>query len=351
MFNNAHIEKEYRKATTGIVIGIILLLIMAGLLLTSIVRTAQNKGRAEHLNDLITTYGDDRKDRIAYLDTTGFYQVATYGDDLGYYIAYDDDFYYIISIKEKDWDYFAKQFDDKEEIRIWGYAEEIPGELKPYAIDSLKEDFPDANIAYSDFEDIFGDLMLSAGREASVKGLGGLFKLNGALAVSGLLSGFFGMVLLLIGLSNRKSFNVLMEDSLGNNPILDEINDPETIHFDNDSLYLTSRHLVNTKGSISAVSYEDIFWMYVTSHRTNGIHDYDYVNVVTKDGRNISCFNSPTLGKKKREATHDTHNELIEALLEKNPEIRVGYVQENIEAYQELLKSLKNKKEADGINI
>ena len=351
MFHNSRIDKEYKKATASAIIGAVLLLLARGLMLVSAIRTIQSNRNAEHLNNYIISYDENRKDRIAYLDTTGFYQVATYGDDLGYYIAYDDDFYYIISIKEKDWDYFANQFDDKEEIRIWGYTKEIPEELKSYAIDSLNEDYPDANVKLSDFEDIFGDLMLSAGREASVKGLGGWFGLNGSLVIGAFLAALFGVITLLLGLNNRKSFNVLSEDEFGANPILDEINGPDAASYDNGSLYLTDSYLVNTRGSLSAVRYEDIFWMYVTSHRTNGIHDYDYLNVVTKDGKNISCLNSSAIGKKRKEATQNSHSELIEALLEKNPDIRVGYVQENVEAYQELLKDLKNKKDTDNLNI
>ncbi len=351
MFNNARIDKEYRKATTSVIIGVILCLLAVFGLLMAGIKTAQAVKNADHLNSYIVSYGDDRKDRIAYLDTTGFYQVATYGDDLGYYIAYDDDFYYIISIKEKDWDYFAKQFDDQEEIRIWGYTDEIPAELKSFAIDSLNEDYPDANVTLSDFEDIFGDLMLRAARTGSVKGFGGWYNLTPWYLVLAFFGALFGFMFLLIGLNTRKSFRVLKQDEFGGNAILDEINAPDTVSFDNDSIYLTQNYLVNTKGSISPVRYEDIFWMYVTSHRTNGIHDYDYVNVVTKDGRNINCFNSPALGKKKSEATQNNHTELMNALLERNPDIRVGYVQENIEAYQELLKDLKNKKKANDIDI
>ena len=347
MFNNAHIDKEYKKATTSAIIGAILLVLALVLMAISCVRTVQNNKNAEHLNNYIVSYDDDRVNRIAYLDTTGFYQIATYGDDLGYYIAYDDDFYYIISIKEKDSD----QFDDKEEIRIWGYTREIPEELKEYAIESLNEDYTDANVKMSDFEDIFGDLMLESGRTSSVKGLGGWWNLNSTFVMGAFLAALFGVIVLPLGLSSRKSFNVLSEDSFGGNAIMDEINDPETVVYDKDSLYLTKNYLVNTKGTVNAVRYEDIFWMYVTSHRTNGIHDYDYLNVVTKDGRNISCFNSPAFGKKKREATQSSHTELMDALLERNPEIRVGYTKEHVEAYQELMKDLKNKKSSNDIDL
>ncbi|MBO4358792.1 MAG: hypothetical protein J5796_03215 [Erysipelotrichaceae bacterium] len=101
MFNNADIERQYKKASRSMIIGLIGLIVALALLAVSVGRTVYNISKAEHLNDAIVAYYNDgelKKDRIAYLDTTGFYQVASYGDDLGYYIAYDDDYYYIISI-------------------------------------------------------------------------------------------------------------------------------------------------------------------------------------------------------------------------------------------------------------
>ena len=350
MFNNERINKEYRKAMTSVIIGAILLFLAVALLGISVVKTLSNKKNAEHLNEVMYRE-EQRENQIAYLDVTGFYQFASYGDDLGYYIAYDEDYYYIISIKEKDWDYFAKQFDSKDVITLWGYTKLIPEEAKSYAIEALNEEYPDENITLSDFENIFGDLMLEAGRDASVKGLGGWIKLGGTYLGGAFLAALFGLITLLLGSNNRKSFAVLQDDGFSGNRIMDEMNDPASETYDNGALYMTENYLVDTKGSIKAIPYQDIFWMYVTSHRTNGIHDYNYLNVVTKDGRTFNCFNSKAFGKKNRENTEESHTAIINRLLEKNPDIRVGYVQENIEAYQELLKDRKEKKKTGETDI
>ncbi|MBR4421037.1 MAG: hypothetical protein IKS69_00710 [Erysipelotrichaceae bacterium] len=342
MFDNAKLNKEYRKATMMVVIGAVLLLLAIGLLGVSFLKASSNRRNAEHLNDAMYR-DDDRVGRIAYLDVLGFYQFATYGDDLGYYIAYDEDYAYIISIKEKDWDYFADQFDDKNRIVLWGYTDEIPSEAKSYAIDALNDEYPDEHYTLSDFDNIFGDLMLSAGRDASVKGLGGWIHLYSTYITGAFLAALFGVITLLLGLSNRKSFGVLNEDPIGGSRILDELNEPATQSYDNGSLYLTDHYLVDTKGSIKAVDYDDIFWMYVTNHRTNGIRDYNYLNIVTKEGKTFNCFNAKAFGKKNRENTEESHTEVMNKLLEKNPDIRVGYVQENVEAYNQLLKDLKHK--------
>ena len=337
MFHNTIIDKEYKKATTSIIAGVLLLVLTIGMLGASIIRGMQNKNEAVHLNEILVQE-ENRKDRISYIDVIGFYQIATYGDDLGYYIAYDEDYYYLVSIKEKDFDYFAKQFDTADTIRMWGTTAEIPYELKTFAIESLNEDFPDENITMDDFDGIFGDLLLEAGRDNSVNGLGGWFTYNIPLIVLGAFALVFGLILLFTGLSQRKSFDVLDDLQFGSSGLLEEINDPDTIFNKKASIYLTKNHLVNVKGRIDAVRYDDIFWVYTTNHRTNGIPDYDFLNVNTTDGRRLICANSPTLGKKRKEATTQLHEELMEELSRRNENIRFGYTKENIEAYQELKK-------------
>ena len=339
MYHNTIIDKAYKKATTSVVIGILLLVLTLGLFGASIIRSVGGQKEAVHLEELMFQEGK-QTEKIAYLDLIGFYQIATYGDDLGYYIAYDEDYYYLISVKEKDFDYFAKQFETADSIRLWGTTAESPYELKQFAIESLNEDFPDENITISDFDDIFGDLLLEAGREASVKGLGGWFKLNIPLIIIGAFTLLFGLILLFSGISQRKSFEVLDDPQFGDSEILKEINDPEAVFYKDASLYLTKNYLVSVKGNIESVRYEDISWVYVTNHRTNAIPDYDFLNVNTTDGRRIVCANSPTFGKKKREATRQLHADIMEELFNRNDKIRLGYVKENIDAYQE---SKKNK--------
>ena len=350
MFNNADIERQYKKASRSMIIGLIGLIVALALLAVSVGRTVYNVSKAEHLNDAIVAYYNDgelKKDRIAYLDTTGFYQVASYGDDLGYYIAYDDDYYYIISIKEKDWDYFADQFDDSEWVRLWGYTREIPEELKEYAIESLNEDYPDANLSVYGFDDIFGMLMLETGRDSSVKGLGGFFNLNGLLLGVAFLAGLFGLIYFLLGRSSKKSFKVLGDDQFGESPIMAEINAPEAKWYEGAKTYLTDNYLVSMRDGVNAVKYSDIFWMYVTNHRTNGIADYNFINIVTKDGKMVTTCNSPTFGKKRREATEILHNDIMQALKEKNSDILVGYTAENVEAFKQLQKENKEKKDTE----
>ena len=334
---NKNVDKAYRKTMTGIVIGAILLSLTVLLLILGTMKVSRYRRDVIHLNDAILSEEKDKFGKIAYLDTAGFFQFATYGDDYGYYIAYDDDFFYIIGMSDKDFDHFAEEFEDKEYLRLYGYTEKIPEEAHSYAIETLNEEMEEEYVSESNFDDIFGDTLLKVEKEKSVFGLSGFYEIAAMEVVLGAFSLVIGLILLLTGLSQRKSFESLPVD------VRAEIGAPETTERPDLKLLLGDRHLFSYAGKIDAVDYDDIFWVYPTQHSTNGIHDYNFLNIVKKDGSKIVCGNSSAFGKKRREQTTDSHIGIMEYLHEKNPEIRLGYLEENLNAYNELVKSLKKK--------
>ncbi|MBQ2658271.1 MAG: hypothetical protein IJF87_06870 [Erysipelotrichaceae bacterium] len=339
MFTNSVLNKEYKKSKTKIISGFILCVLTACLLLAGVLHFVDLKKNAVHLNDVIIS-DSDKTARIAYADLQGYMQFATYGDDLGYYIAWDEDLFYIMSIKEKDYDYFDKRFtDDMASYRFWGFTEEIPNEAKSYAIETLNDELGQEYASYDNFYDVFGDVYLAVEKESKVTGIGGFFKSSGMYLMGAFLTGLFGLILLLTGLSDKKSFKVLEDTSgIGNNQILSQIEADTTKYYENLKLYLTDDYLVSVRNGVSAVRYSDIFWAYVTKHRTNGISDYNYLNIVTKDGGKIMCGNGKTLGKKHSAATSQDHDEILGFIQQKNESVRLGYDQENLAAFNELKK-------------
>ena len=337
--NNKIINSEYRKCRTKIIAGFILCVLTACLLLAGAIHYSDLKKNAVHLNDVIIR-DTEKTGQIAYADIQGYMQFATYGDDLGYYIAWDEDLFYIMSIKEKDYDYFEKRFtDDTVSYRFWGFTEEIPEEAKSYAIKTLNDELEQEYVNYNNFYDVFGDVYLAVEKEPKVTGFGGFFKTSSMYLMGAFLTGLFGLILLLTGLSDKKSFKILEDTSgIGNNQILSQIEADTTKYYENLKLYLTDDYLVSVRNGISAVRYSDIFWAYVTKHRTNGISDYNYLNIVTKDGARIMCGNGNTFGKKRSAATGQDHDVILGFIREKNESVRLGYDQENLAAFNELKK-------------
>ena len=337
MFQNASVNKQYKKTVRSVIFGIVLLTLAVLLLVVGMIRTGNARKNMLHLNDVILSEDRNKNDKFAYLDTTGFFSFASYGDDYGYYIAYDDDFFYLIGMSNKDFDYFAKEFEDKDYLTLYGYTAEIPSEAWSYAIESLNEEMGEEFVSYRNFNDVFGDTLLEVRRKNSVFGLGGFLKtapLETALAGLCLL---FGLILLLTGMGQRKSYETVTDDALR------ELNDPETKERPDMKLLFGDKHMYSYNGKLDVIDYDDIFWVYPTRHSTNGISDYNYLNICTKDGRRVNCANGSAFGKKKQSQTNESHQEIMDFLYEKNPEIRMGYLQENVQAYTELVKSLRKK--------
>ena len=343
MFSNNMINKAFQRVSRSIIISSLVLALGVGLFGYSVVHFISEKRNMEHLNDIIVADYDDKTGRIAYGDFVGFFQFAVYGDDLGYYIAYDEDFIYIISLKDKDYDYYADLFDQSDDyVRFYGRTIAIPSEAKSYAIESLNEEMGYEFVDYSSFDDIFGDVCLAVGKPSDVLGIGGYFDMMAPYFVFALMFVAGGLIGLLVSLKQKKSFDIFNDNGMLENDIVKEMNSEDCIVYDKSRLCLTEHYLINLAQDAKVIRYSDIFWTYIIRHRTNLIPDYNYLNVMTSDGRQISCANSPTFGKKKKEATEEFHNEILRTLAEKNENIRIGYVKENIDAYREHLKAREN---------
>ncbi len=338
---NDLLEKEYKRNRKGMIAGIVLLSIASLLLIVSLIKTINIKNNALHLNDAIILEEGRKEGRLSYLDSVGFYQFASYGDDLGYYIAYDEDYMYIISIKEKDFDYFADQFDDKDTVRIWGYTRKIPEEAKPYAISAVNEDTGEELITVSNFDDMLGDVMLEAKRDSAINLFSMMFNVASLELLMAALALIIGLILFFVDRSNSHSYEKYLQDE----ELKAELEDENTKYYKDMKLALTDKHVVSFNGALHVLDYSDIFWAYLTRHRTNGIQDYSFLNLCTRKGEQVICGNGKTFGKKNRNATAEVHEEIISKIQARNPEVLIGYDQNNINAYNEMIKANKQNNE------
>ena len=182
--------------------------------------------------------------------------------------------------------------------------------------------------------------MLEVKRDNSVLGLGAFLELSLVELLFAVFAAIGGTTLLAVGLADRKSFNL---SEIDNELLGSEIESPDTMIDEKLKLMLTDRHLISYNGKIDVIPYEDICWAYTTKHSTNGIADYDFLNICQNNGKRLICGNGRTLGKKHREATTQSHQQILTLISEKNPEAMIGYDKEKVDAYSRLLKQIKGK--------
>ena len=343
LLNNSLIDKEYKSSRRNMIIGVILLGLAAVLLVFGFLKTVNAKNNAVHLNDVILSEKGNKTGKVAYLDTVGFFQFASYGDDLGYYIAYDDEYMYIMTIKEKDFDYFAELFDHDDTVRIWGYTKAIPDDCVSYAIEGVNETYGGQVVDYSNFEDMLGDVMLEAHRSVNLPAM--LFQISGTEMILSIIAFLAGLIMFLQGRSQSSSYEAYADPLTTEATLLaDEISGEDTKVYEKLKVILTDSHLISYNGALKIIDYADIFWAYLTKHRTNGISDYDFLNICTKDGIRTVCGTGKTFGKKNRSITGENHDEIMNILQEKNPEVRLGYDRENMDAFSELCTQQKGNR-------
>ena len=138
MITNNLFVKYQKGIKRGIIIGIVVLLVGIGVILVGGMRQVENEENALYFNDILE--GDGEKvGKFSYLNVTGdAYMFAQYGDNDDYcYFVYDDQYYYIIRMSEKE---YNKLFNNGDSVvRVEGTVSKIDEDIRKLAIDGFNE--------------------------------------------------------------------------------------------------------------------------------------------------------------------------------------------------------------------
>ena len=345
---NKIISKAYRKSKISCAIGWLFLAVCAVLLVMGIAQFAQAKKNTRSLGEILGSADSGKEKQMAYVDLLGMFYFAEQGDDKEFFIGYDDDRYYILNTNAKGYDYCVKQYENKTGrlFRVTGYTETIPGGAKGYAITKLNEETGQKIVTSTNFDAVFGKIGLTVLEESKLNGIAGFMEVvDGVIVGLFILLGIIGLCLYLSGRSQMKTFTrTLGTDNPKAGELIEQINGPDAEWIADVKTYVTENYLASVTSELNAVRYDDIFWIYRTKHSTNGVHDYDYLNVIANDGKRYMIARGGAATKKRSTKTEEIHERLVNLVTEKNPEARVGFSKENQTACYELRKELKAKK-------
>lgn len=342
---NKIISKAYRKAKIGWGIGLIFLAACIALLVMGIVQFEQAKKNSSSLGAILAGDNSSKENQMAFVELLGMFEFAEQGEDKEFYIGYDDYRYYILVMNSKGYDYCVKQFENKTGrfFRVTGFTASIPNGAKSYAVTRLNEETGEKTVTSATFNQVFGNVSLNVLEESKVNGITGLLRsMNGEVKGIIILLAIIGLTLFLMGRSQINTFTrALGPDNAQAGELIEEINSPDTEWIAEMKTYVTEHYLASVTNEFSAARYDDIFWIYRTKHSTNGIHDYDYLNVISNDGRRQMIARGGAATKKRSTNTEEIHERLLTLVAEKNPEARLGFSSENQAAYNELRKAIK----------
>lgn len=316
MITNNLFIKYQKGIKRGIIIGIVMLLLGIGVILVGGMRQVENEENALYFNDILE--GDGEKvGKFSYLNVTGdAYMFAQYGDNDDYcYFVYDDQYYYIIRMSEKEYNKLFNKGDSV--VRVEGTVSKIDEDIRRLAIDGFNEYYEEDVVNLVNFEDYFGDVYLnlniSTSSDASI------------IILIGFVIFFIGLCIFIINLIRnvriKKSLNKLtdMEKSY----IDSELNSSSCLVHKKYKLFLANSYIVNFAASFFIVKYSDIIWMYTHEQFYNGIKTNKHIKVMLKNGKTyILCS-----GNSKK------HDEVLESvwsiIVNKNPYMLLGFTSEN----------------------
>ena len=211
-------------------------------------------------------------------------------------------------------------------IRITGLTKEITGEIRDDAIaryNSFKNMDMEA-LTTSNFDDVVGSTYLYPRDELTNKWV---FYVFGIIFLCFALP--FAIASLFIERRIKRVVGNLSQKEA--DLISAEVEDDETIVFSKVQLFLTENYIISLGKSLDITKYTDIAWIYFTDMRQNGVLSSRHINIITYDGKDRFIPVIP-YGK-----TRDAHLVIIDIIAGKNPEMLVGYTEENVS----IMKSVK----------
>lgn len=291
--------------------------------------------------------------KYAYLNIEGLTdEVAIYGNleneydanNDRYYIAISGGYLYLVDLdyetidKLKAWQEYTFSEDENavppDPVKIYGMTEEVPTQLKQYAIDYYNEGISEEyQISLDEYEYVFGSVLLNVRKEPVDTSMEEMI-----IFVAG--TGIFIILMIHIGIIviSRKTIKYLKKNEYEED-LARQLDDfVEEKHY-KDKIILTRDYLVDIQNGITAFKYSDVKWIHVHNVKSYGVVTVSSsIMVHLKDGKtNLQCVEI------KGKATEE-FVEIFNKICEKtSPDTLKGYTQENIKEFNQYKKELKNK--------
>lgn len=325
-FNNKNIEKSYQKILNLLYVSLFLFVLGGVFIGYSVFKN--EKVEPIFLDDIIVN--DPKEDVYCYVDIISEPVLfAEYSDSVKKaYFVEDENYLYVVIMNDNTYnDIISKEYP----VKLTGYTQYATEDLKEVAIDTMNEGLEEEQFKTSDYEDLFGSVVLDLDTNP-------LF-FNDVLIVIGVLLGFVAIIILIvfvwISIFYKKGLKKLTVEE--KEKIAKEVNDEKNAFFyQKANLYLTEHYLINLTNRFEVISYKDIVWMYPFILKQYGFKTCQSIIVVTKDGKKHTIAYMNVITK----ANKEIYQEIYDTILEKNSKILNGFNKEN----KDKVKEITNKK-------
>ncbi len=327
-----NIYKNIKSKKSLLVIGIILFVVFMGLGL--LIYSGEVNAEYEVLtkNTSANVYA---KLNVSLLDSA-FATETLDGKEKDYYIAFDEnDNPFIIVLDKSGLESLRKiqeytlsetEIEKPNPVMVYGNVSKSDTEVFKYLQEFLKDE--DGNTyTIDELKSVVGENYLDTTWDNKEEGIFALI-LFGVFSLSGLI------LIIVYFVRNKKSKKILEEYGRELEKIEEDVNSGKGIHNKKCKVYLTDKYLLSYAGGVKLIELNDIVWVYPFITKQNGITTSKSIYVVTNNGKSNVIAVVNTWGKKNKAF----FEELYQDIINKVPNVLVGYSKENMEKTKEMYK-------------
>lgn len=327
-----NVYKNIKCKKSMLVIGIILFVVFMGLGL--LIYSGEVNAEYEVLtkNTSANVYA---KLNVSLLDSA-FATETLDGKEKDYYIAFDEnDNPFIIVLDKSGLESLRKiqeytlsetEIEKPNPVMVYGNVSKSDTEVFKYLQEFLKDE--DGNTyTIDELKSVVGENYLDTTWDNKEEGIFALI-LFGVFSLSGLI------LIIVYFVRNKKSKKILEEYERELEKIEEDVKSGKGIHNKKCKVYLTDRYLLSYAGGVKLIELNDIVWVYPFITKQNGITTSKSIYVITNNGKSNVVAVVNTWGKKNKAF----FEELYQDIINKVPNVLVGYSKENMEKAKEMYK-------------
>lgn len=327
-----NVYKNIKCKKSMLVIGIILFVVFMGLGL--LIYSGEVNAEYEILTKN-TSENVYAKLNVSLLDSA-FATETLDGKEKDYYIAFDEnDNPFIIVLDKSGLESLRKiqeytlsetEIEKPNPVMVYGNVSKSDTEVFKYLQEFLKDE--DGNTyTIDELKSVVGENYLDTTWDNKEEGIFALI-LFGVFSLSGLI------LIIVYFVRNKKSKKILEEYERELEKIEEDVKSGKGIHNKKCKVYLTDRYLLSYAGGVKLIELNDIVWVYPFITKQNGITTSKSIYVITNNGKSNVVAVVNTWGKKNKAF----FEELYQDIINKVPNVLVGYSKENMEKAKEMYK-------------
>lgn len=327
-----NVYKNIKCKKSMLVIGIILFVVFMGLGL--LIYSGEVNAEYEILTKN-TSENVYAKLNVSLLDSA-FATETLDGKEKDYYIAFDENDNPFIIVLDKigleslrkiqEYTLSETEIEKPNPVMVYGNVSKSDTEVFKYLQEFLKDE--DGNTyTIDELKSVVGENYLDTTWDNKEEGIFALI-LFGVFSLSGLI------LIIVYFVRNKKSKKILEEYERELEKIEEDVKSGKGIHNKKCKVYLTDRYLLSYAGGVKLIELNDIVWVYPFITKQNGITTSKSIYVITNNGKSNVVAVVNTWGKKNKAF----FEELYQDIINKVPNVLVGYSKENMEKAKEMYK-------------